>query len=250
MNIQFAVKEGTLYILEANPRASRTMPFVAKVTGNQIIKAGTLLMLGHSLDFVKKETDYLNGSTKKIAIKKAIFPWSRFPAEDTMLGPEMKATGEVLGIGSNFGTALNKAYAAAGVLINKKQKGVFISLSDKEKPNFVEIAKNYSELGFKIFATEGTGAYLGENNISSTIVGRANDKSPTSLTIIQENLISLVINTPTFANEYTDGWKIRRLSHETGVAVVSSVREAQAFMKAFSEQENTLDDMEAIQNVS
>ena len=87
LNIQFAVKEGTLYILEANPRASRTMPFVAKVTGNQIIKAGTLLMLGHSLDCVKKETDYLDGSTKKIAIKKAIFPWSRFPAEDTMLGP-------------------------------------------------------------------------------------------------------------------------------------------------------------------
>ena len=250
LNIQFAIKKDKLYILEANPRASRTMPFVAKVTGNQIIKAGTLLMLGHSLDFVKKETDYLNSSTNKIAIKKAIFPWSRFPAEDTMLGPEMKATGEVLGIGSNFGTALNKAYAAAGVLINKKQKGVFISLSDKEKPNFVEIAKNYSQLGFKIFTTEGTGAYLREHKISSTTVGRANDKSPTSLTIIEENLVSLVINTPTFANEYTDGWKIRRLSHETGVAVVSSVREAQAFMKAFSEQENTLDDMEAIQNVS
>ena len=250
LNIQFAIKKDKLYILEANPRASRTMPFVAKVTGNQIIKAGTLLMLGHSLDFVKKETDYLNSSTNKIAIKKAIFPWSRFPAEDTMLGPEMKATGEVLGIGSNFGTALNKAYAAAGVLINKKQKGVFISLSDKEKPNFVEIAKNYSQLGFKIFTTEGTGAYLREHKISSTTVGRANDKSPTSLTIIEQNLVSLVINSPTFANEYTDGWKIRRLSHETGVAVVSSVREAQAFMKAFSEQENTLDDMEAIQNVS
>ena len=129
LNIQFAVKDGTLYILEANPRASRTMPFVAKVTGNQIIKAGTLLMLGHSLDFVKKETDYLDGSTKKIAIKKAIFPWSRFPAEDTMLGPEMKATGEVLGIGSNFGTALNKAYAAAGVLINKKQKVKMLFIS-------------------------------------------------------------------------------------------------------------------------
>ena len=250
LNIQFAIKKDKLYILEANPRASRTMPFVAKVTGNQIIKAGTLLMLGHSLDFVKKETDYLNSSTNKIAIKKAIFPWSRFPAEDTMLGPEMKATGEVLGIGSNFGTALNKAYAAAGVLINKKQKGVFISLSDKEKPNFVEIAKNYSQLGFKIFTTEGTGAYLREHKISSTTVGRANDKSPTSLTIIEQNLVSLVINSPTFANEYTDGWKIRRLSHETGVAVVSSVREAQAFMKAFSEQENTLNDMEAIQNVS
>ena len=136
-------------------------------------------MLGHSLNYVKKETDYLNSSTKKIAIKKAIFPWSRFPAEDTMLGPEMKATGEVLGIGSSFGIALNKAYAAAGVLINKKQKGVFISLSDKEKPNFVKVAKNYTKLGFKIFTTEGTGAYLSEHNISSTIVGRANDKSPT-----------------------------------------------------------------------
>jgi len=87
LNIQFAIKDDTLFILEANPRASRTMPFVSKVTGNQIIKAGTLLMLGHSLDSIKKTTNYLNSSTNKVAIKKAIFPWSRFPAEDTMLGP-------------------------------------------------------------------------------------------------------------------------------------------------------------------
>ena len=91
------------------------MPFVAKVTGNQIIKAGTLLMLGHSLKDIRKKTKYLSKNISKTAIKKAIFPWSRFPAEDTMLGPEMKATGEVLGIGDDFGTALNKAYAAAGV---------------------------------------------------------------------------------------------------------------------------------------
>ena len=250
LNIQFAIKDNELFILEANPRASRTMPFVAKVTGNQIIKAGTLLMLGYTIDEIKDKTNYLNSSTQKIAIKKAIFPWSRFPAEDTMLGPEMKATGEVLGIGKDFGTALNKAYAAAGVEIGDKEKGVFVTLSDAEKPNFIEVVNKYVDLDFSIYATEGTASFLKENNIESIIVGRADDESPTSLTIIEEKLISIVINTPTFANEYTDGWKIRRLSHETGVAVVSSVREAEAFLEAFLLQEKVLDDMEAIQNVS
>lgn len=250
LNIQFAIKDDNIFILEANPRASRTMPFISKVTGNQIIKAGTLLMLGHSLDSIKKNTEYLNNSTKKIAIKKAIFPWTRFPAEDTMLGPEMKATGEVLGIGNNFGVALNKAYSAAGVEINQNKKGVFVSLSDIEKPNFVEIIKTYIKLGFKIYSTEGTSKYLKQNGIETVLVGRADDIAPTSLTIIEDKLISLVINTPTFANEYTDGWKIRRLSHEVGVAVVSSVREAEAFLMAFKEKENIFKDMEAIQNVS
>ena len=250
LNIQFAIQNNKLFILEANPRASRTMPFVAKVTGNQIIKAGTLLMLGHSLEDIKTKTKYLNSTTEKIAVKKAIFPWSRFPAEDTMLGPEMKATGEVLGIGNDFGTALNKAYAAAGVSIGEKEKGVFVTLSDNEKPNFVEIVKRYVELGFSIYTTEGTGKYLKINGVDSINVGRANDKSPTSLTIIEEKLISLVINTPTYANEYTDGWKIRRLSHDSGVAVVSSVREAEAFLEAFLLQEKVLEDMESIQNVS
>ena len=250
LNIQFAIKDDNIFILEANPRASRTMPFISKVTGNQIIKAGTLLMLGHSLDSIKKNTEYLNNSTKKIAIKKAIFPWTRFPAEDTMLGPEMKATGEVLGIGNNFGVALNKAYSAAGVEINQNKKGVFVSLSDIEKPNFVEIIKTYIKLGFKIYSTEGTSKYLNQNGIETVLVGRADDIAPTSLTIIEDKLISLVINTPTFANEYTDGWKIRRLSHEVGVAVVSSVREAEAFLMAFKEKENIFKDMEAIQNVS
>ena len=250
LNNQFAIKDDNIFILEANPRASRTMPFISKVTGNQIIKAGTLLMLGHSLDSIKKNTEYLNNSTKKIAIKKAIFPWTRFPAEDTMLGPEMKATGEVLGIGNNFGVALNKAYSAAGVEINQNKKGVFVSLSDIEKPNFVDIIKTYIKLGFKIYSTEGTSKYLNQNGIETVLVGRADDIAPTSLTIIEDKLISLVINTPTFANEYTDGWKIRRLSHEVGVAVVSSVREAEAFLMAFKEKENIFKDMEAIQNVS
>ena len=250
LNIQFAIKHEELFILEANPRASRTMPFVAKVTGNQIIKAGTLLMLGYSLEEIKEKTSYLNSTTEKIAVKKAIFPWSRFPAEDTMLGPEMKATGEVLGIGKDFGTALNKAYAAAGVEIGDKEKGVFVTLSDAEKPNFIDVVKQYVDLGFSIYATEGTGSFLKLNDIESIIVGRADDQTPTSLTIIEEKLISIVINTPTYANEYTDGWKIRRLSHETGVAVVSSVREAEAFLEAILLQEKVLDDMEAIQSVS
>ena len=250
LNIQFAIKENELYILEANPRASRTMPFVAKVTKNQIIKAGTLIMLGHKIKDILKDTDYLSSKTNKIAVKKAIFPWSRFPAEDTMLGPEMKATGEVLGIGSKLGIALNKAYAAAGVEIGVKQQGIFITLSDGDKNKFLNTIRKYKDLEFKIYATEGTSEFLSKNNIESIKVGRADDEAPTSLTIMEKDLISVVINTPTFANEYTDGWKIRRLAHDSGVAVVSSVREAEAFIEAYVENNNALVDIGAIQDVS
>ena len=250
LNIQFAIKENELYILEANPRASRTMPFVAKVTKNQIIKAGTLIMLGHKIKDILKDTDYLSSKTNKIAVKKAIFPWSRFPAEDTMLGPEMKATGEVLGIGSKLGIALNKAYAAAGVEIGVKQQGIFITLSDEDKNKFLKTIRKYKDLEFKIYATEGTSEFLSKNNIESIKVGRADDEAPTSLTIMEKDLISVVINTPTFANEYTDGWKIRRLAHDSGVAVVSSVREAEAFIEAYVESNNALVDIGAIQDVS
>ena len=250
LNIQFAIKENELYILEANPRASRTMPFVAKVTKNQIIKAGTLIMLGHKIKDILKDTDYLSSKTNKIAVKKAIFPWSRFPAEDTMLGPEMKATGEVLGIGSKLGIALNKAYAAAGVEIGVKQQGIFITLSDEDKNKFLKTNRKYKDKEFKIYATEGTSEFLSKNNIESIKVGRADDEAPTSLTIMEKDLISVVINTPTFANEYTDGWKIRRLAHDSGVAVVSSVREAEAFIEAYVENNNALVDIGAIQDVS
>jgi len=188
LNIQFAIKNDVLYILEANPRASRTMPFVAKVTKNQIIKAGTLIMLGHKIKDILVNTDYLNDSNNKIAVKKAIFPWSRFPAEDTMLGPEMKATGEVLGIGSELGIALNKAYAAAGVEIGDKKKGIFVTLSNNDKERFLQTIIKYKELGFKIYATEGTSEFLSQNDIKSIKVGRANDVSPTSLTIMEKIL--------------------------------------------------------------
>ena len=250
LNIQFAIKNDVLYILEANPRASRTMPFVAKVTKDQIIKAGTLIMLGHKIKDILVNTNYLNDSNNKIAVKKAIFPWSRFPAEDTMLGPEMKATGEVLGIGSELGIALNKAYAAAGVEIGDKKKGIFVTLSNNDKERFLQTIIKYKKLGFKIYATEGTSEFLSQNDIKSIKVGRANDVSPTSLTIMEENLISVVINTPTFANEYTDGWKIRRLAHDSGVAVVSSIREAEAFIKAYAQSTNALEDIGTIQDVS
>ena len=250
LNIQFALKNNELFILEANPRASRTMPFVAKVTGNQIIKAGTLLMLNYSLKDVRKKTDYLNKKSSKVAVKKAVFPWSRFPAEDTMLGPEMKATGEVLGVGSTFGVALDKAYAASGVEFDLKNKGLFVSLSDDQKENFLEIIRKFSKLDFKIYSTKGTNKFLNSNNISSTKVGRADEDNPTSLTIIENNLVSIVINTPTFENEQRDGWKIRRLAHNKGAAVVSSVREASALLEIFTENKNSYDDINKIRNVS
>ncbi len=167
-----------------------------------------------------------------------------------MLGPEMKATGEVLGIGDDFGTALNKAYAAAGVEFQEKKKGIFISLSDDQKPNFLNIAKEFVDLGFKVYSTEGTHDYLSNHGIISTMVGRADDETPTSLTIIKENLVSIVINTPTFENEFRDGWKIRRFAHDNGTAVISSTREAEALLKVFSSKINAYKNIETIQNVS
>ena len=127
---------------------------------------------------------------------------------------------------------------------------MFVTLSDDEKPNFIKTINKYLELGFMLYATEGTGKFLKTNGIDSVIVGKADDSGQTSLTIIKNKLVSLVINTPTYANELTDGWKIRRLSHETGVAVVSSVREADAFIQAFLNQNLVLEDMEVIQDVS
>ncbi len=132
---------------------------------------------------------------------------------------------KTLCVGKEFGTALNKAYAAAGVEINNKEKGIFVTLSDSEKPNFIKIVNKYLELGFKLYSTEGTGKFLKTNGIDSVIVGKADDLGQTSLTII-------------------------RLSHETGVAVVSSVREADAFIEAFLNQNLVLDDLEVIQDVS
>jgi len=145
---------------------------------------------------------------------------------------------------------LNKAYAAAGVEIGVKQQGIFITLSDEDKNKFLKTIRKYKDLEFKIYATEGTSEFLSKNNIESIKVGRADDEAPTSLTIMEKDLISVVINTPTFANEYTDGWKIRRLAHDSGVAVVSSVREAEAFIEAYVENNNVLVDIGAIQDVS
>ena len=248
LNIQFAIKEGVLYILEANPRASRTMPFVSKITQNQIIKAGTLLMIGFSLEEIMKKTDYLNKKQNGVAVKMAIFPWERFPAEDTLLGPEMKATGEVLGSGKNLGVALSKAYVAADFDLDRP-KSVFVTLSDKDKPKFKEMIRELQKREYKIYATKGTSEYLTSIGIESSRVGRANEEAPSSLSIIQDNLISLIINTPSLLSEYSDGWLMRREAHNHGIVVVSSVRAVETFLEAYSSRVDMLQDIRAIQDV-
>ena len=248
LNIQFAIKEGVLYILEANPRASRTMPFVSKVTQNQIIKAGTLLMIGLSLEEIKENTDYLNKKQNGVAVKMAIFPWTRLPEEDTLLGPEMKATGEVLGSGKNLGIALAKAYIAADFDLDRP-KSVLVTLSDEDKPKFKEVIEELEKREYKIYATKGTAEYLSSIEINSTVVGRTDDKVPSSLSIIQDNLISLIINTPPLLTEYSDGWLMRREAHNHRIPIASSVRVVEAFLEAYNSRNDILEDIRAIQGV-
>ncbi len=161
MNIQFAIQNGEVFILEVNPRASRTVPFVSKAIGRPLAKLATKVMLGKSLKQLGFEREI---EPRHISVKEAVFPFSRFPKVDTLLGPEMKSTGEVMGIGENFGIAFAKAQAAAGYELPKSGT-VFISVHDGDKVKALPVARRFLQLGFKLIATAGTARFLEESGI-------------------------------------------------------------------------------------
>ena len=235
INIQFAVTSNPskLFVLEANPRASRTVPFVAKATGVALAKAAALIATGKSIADLRNSSllpKSGDGLANGVSVKEAVLPWNRFrrvdgSGVDSVLGPEMKSTGEVMGIASNFGMAFAKSQTAAfGPL--PKQGAVFISLSERDKDSAWPSARDLSQLNFKIYATAGTHKFLAEKGVTSELVRKNSDAPNEQLSaneIITKGLVQLVINTPLGRGSRQDGWLIRSAAVSRGVPCITTI---------------------------
>ncbi|MBN2097305.1 MAG: ATP-grasp domain-containing protein, partial [Candidatus Omnitrophica bacterium] len=224
LNIQFAVKGDTVYVLEVNPRASRTVPFVSKATGIALAKIAAQVMAGKKLSalgFTKEK------KVNHYSVKESVLPFSRFSGVDIILGPEMKSTGEVMGISSSFGIAFYKSQVAAGSAL-PKTGNVFISVRNEHKRDIIFIAKKLSDLGFKLLATQGTHKVLHSNNIDAQVVGKISAGSRKILELIKNNRIGLIINTPSGKRGQSDMKPIRNLAVMYGIPCITTIQGAQA----------------------
>ncbi|MCF7878296.1 MAG: carbamoyl-phosphate synthase large subunit [Candidatus Omnitrophica bacterium] len=224
LNIQFAFKSDNIYVLEVNPRASRTVPFVSKAVGVPLAKIAAKVMVGVSLKEAglpkKQEVNH-------IAVKESVLPFSRFSGVDIVLGPEMKSTGEVMGIDKSFGKAFYKSQIAAGQALPKKGL-VFISVKNSDKRNIVFLAKKLVEMGFKIIATKGTYKILNSNDIAAKLTGKISEGNKEILEAIKKNKIDLIINTPSGQAGHSDMAVIRSMAVMHGIACITTVSGAQA----------------------
>lgn len=211
MNVQYAIKDGTIYVLEVNPRASRTVPFVAKTIGAPIAKIAARVMAGESLDVAiaayGEKPDPRN--LKHIAVKEAVFPFARFPGVDTLLGPEMRSTGEVIGLDTDFALAFAKSQLGAGVDL-PREGTVFVSVRDSDKDRVLTAVRLLTEIGFKVMATSGTARFLAENGIEAIKVNKVQEGRPHIEDAIRNRQVSLVINTTDGNKAISDSKSLRR----------------------------------------
>ncbi len=228
MNIQFAIQKGEVYILEVNPRASRTIPFVSKAIGVPLAKLATKVMLGKTLEELGFTREIVPGY---ISVKEAVFPFNRFPNVDILLGPEMKSTGEVMGIDTTFGIAFAKAQAASGYELPLSGT-VFISVHDKDKPKIVEVGKKFEKLGFEIIATTGTAKYLRDNGVNAKRVFKISEGRPHVVDYIKNDEVQLVINTSLGRKTFSDAFKIRRATLLYNVPYTTTISGAKALAEA------------------
>jgi carbamoyl-phosphate synthase large subunit len=224
MNIQFAVQGEQVYILEANPRASRTVPFVAKATGIPLAGYAARLMSGETLAELNYTQEVI---PKHMAVKEAVLPFEKFPGTDTILGPEMRSTGEVMGIDVDFGRAYAKAEIAAGQTLPSKGK-VFISTNDRDKEMVVPIARSLIELGFELIATAGTRSVLMSHGLEVEAVFKLHEGRPNVVDIIKNQQIGLIINTPSGEEAQADGKLIRRTALTYKIPIVTTIAGAKA----------------------
>jgi carbamoyl-phosphate synthase large subunit len=224
MNVQFAVKNGDIYILEVNPRASRTVPFVSKAIGVPLAKVAARVMVGRTLEELGLVEEIL---PRHISVKEAVFPFSKFPGVDTLLGPEMKSTGEVMGIGPSFGAAFAKAQIAAGTVL-PQGGAVFLSVRNEDKAPVLETAARLAHAGFRLVATRGTAAYLREHGLSVETINKVAEGSPHVVDSIERGEIAMVINTPKGFGPQLDSFSIRRSALECHVPYFTTVAGAEA----------------------
>ncbi len=230
MNLQFAVKDGEIFMLEANPRASRTIPFVAKATGMPLAKMAAQIMAG-----VKSLADFTlpKHPPNHVAVKEAVFPFNRFPGIDVLLGPEMKSTGEVMGLDRDFGRAFAKAQLGAGVKL-PKDGTVFLSVKDSDKTAFMEIARRLRNLGFQLMATHGTAKALLAAGIAVTRVNKVLEGSPHIVDALINGEVQLVLNTTLGLQSQADSLSIRRVALQQGIPYYTTLSEAKAVCGALA----------------
>ena len=235
MNVQYAVKNGVVYVLEVNPRASRTVPYVSKATGVPLPKIAVGLMLGKKLTDLKHLTKGQVSGVLPVTqyfVKSPVFPFNKFSGVDPVLGPEMRSTGEVMGVGENFGEAFSKAQASAGTPL-PKSGAVFITVGEKDKSVAVEVGKKFADLGFEIYATRGTGAALKNAGIASKRVFKVNEGRPNAVDLLKAGSIQLVINTSaTGTHSFADEKAIRRASIMARVPCITTMSGAKAAAEA------------------
>jgi carbamoyl-phosphate synthase large subunit len=229
INIQYGVAAGRLYVIEANPRASRTVPFVSKAIGVPLAKLACRLMLGEKL----ADQDLPDGLPEHVSVKEAVLPFARFSGADSVLGPEMKSTGEVMGIAGDFPTAFGKAQAAAGVSL-PTEGAVFITVTDTDKPAATQIATQLHDLGFELIATAGTAQAISTMGVPVTPINKIAEGSPHVVDLIRERRCDLVINTPTGSGARADGYEIRTAAVRHNVPCVTTMTGATAAVRAIA----------------
>ncbi len=228
MNVQYAMRKGVVYVLEVNPRASRTVPFVAKATGVPLAKIAAKLMVGMTLKQLGlTEEPTVNG----YCVKEAVFPFKKFPGVDTILGPEMRSTGEVMGIGPSFGNAFAKSQIAAGFSVPMRGT-VFISVNDHDKASVTPIAKALVDLGFRLVATSGTAAFLNQHGITATPVFKVSEGRPNVQDMIKNGEIDIAINTPVGRESFRDEVILRRECYQMNVLLLTTLSAARATIEA------------------
>ena len=243
INIQFAIQDENIFVLEVNPRGSRTVPFVAKSIGIPLVKIASLIMTG------KKLSDFKLNKSKiqHISVKEAVFPFARFPGTDVILGPEMKSTGEVMGIGSTFGEAFAKSQLGASVNLPLNGQ-IFISIKDDDKINIIPIAKNFSDLGFTICATHGTAKALNDNDIKTKYIKKVIEGRPNAVDAMLSKEIQIVINTAAGSNSIKDSFSLRQTALLNKIPYYTTLQGANAASMAIKAMKNKKLDVKSLQS--
>ena len=224
MNVQFAVKANCVFVLEVNPRASRTVPFVSKAIGIPLAKIAARCMMGRSLADQGFTAEVV---PRHVSVKEAVFPFIKFPGVDTVLGPEMKSTGEVMGIDGSFGAAFAKAQIAAGTFLPRAGRA-FISVPDTEKAAAVPVARRLAAQGFSLLATRGTATWLRAQGLAVESINKVQEGQPHIVDALRAGQVALVINTPVGAESYRDSFPLRRTALEYRVPYFTTLAAAAA----------------------
>jgi carbamoyl-phosphate synthase large subunit len=243
LNVQYAIFRDVVYVLEANPRASRTVPLVSKVCNVQMAQAATRLMLGAKL----ADLDLRKVTVPYFGVKESVFPFNMFPEVDPVLGPEMRSTGEVLGLGRNFGQAFFKAEEAAMPAL-PTSGAVLITVNQNDRPAVIEVARQFRELGFRIVATRGTHAFLSDNGVRADVICKVNEGRPNILDAMTNQEIQLVVNTPIGRLSKEDDSYIRKAAIKYRIPYITTLTAALAAAKGIAAQREGKDSVRSLQS--